>query len=111
MGEFRDVKSNQIRKSAYAFEHANNKVKKNRALEEIRRLAVSELGLINMILRKRCWPILLNVKARVAEKSKDGGSLRFCNKWKGKFLSFFKHLLFPVVQITFKTTQTSAKYS
>ena len=26
MGEFRDAKSNQIRKSAYAFEHANNQV-------------------------------------------------------------------------------------
>ena len=86
VSELRDAKSNRIRKCAYAFEHANNQEEKNIALEELRKLSISEQGLVDGTLRKRCWPILLNVKAKLAEERKDGGiaNLRFCNRWKCK---------------------------
>ena len=89
LAERHDAKNNKIRKCTYAFEHATDPEEKTCALEELRMHAVSEHGLVCERLRKRCWPILLNVKSIVAEERKDGGlaNLRFCNDWKRKYHS------------------------
>ena len=60
------------------------------AVEELRRLALSEFGLCDDALRKKCWPILLNVEFADEQERKMNkeppltGSLRHSDDWKSK---------------------------
>ena len=79
-------KSRLILSCAYSFEHATSDTERCKAVEELRRLASSEQGLVSDNIRKRCWPILLNLKARVAAEQRkvDVKSLKHSREWKRK---------------------------
>ena len=89
--DFKLQKSKKIWQCVTDFSQAKSVAAKSRIVEELRSLAICELGLINDSTRKACWPILLNVQAiydaeqsKLSEDERDTATLLHSKQWKSK---------------------------